>query len=157
MNAYRAKPLNFPWPALLYGVATIAALLLARHSPIPVAHGHGWVPWISGGILIIVAIWLDLWAVKTLLDRHTTILPYRSATCLVTYGPFRFTRNPIYLGYTLMMIGFGLATLNPWFFIMAVAAVMLTTLFAIRNEERHLLSRFGFEFERYCRHTTRWI
>ncbi|MCY1303944.1 hypothetical protein D3C71_2066730 [compost metagenome] len=84
-------------------------------------------------------------------------MPYRSATCLVTYGPFRFTRNPIYLGYTLMMVGFGLATLNPWFFITAIAAVMLTTVFAIRNEERHLLSRFGFEFERYCRHTSRWI
>ncbi|MGF6171908.1 methyltransferase family protein [Ensifer sp. 4252] len=157
MNAYRAKPLSFPWPALLYGTATIAALLLARYSPIPVAHGHGWVPWISGGILIATAIWLDLWAVKTLLDRHTAVLPHRCATCLVTYGPFRFTRNPIYLGYTLMMIGFGLITLNPWFFIMAVAAVMLTTIFAIRHEERHLLSRFGFEFERYCRHTSRWI
>ncbi|MBK5571348.1 isoprenylcysteine carboxylmethyltransferase family protein [Ensifer sp. 2YAB10] len=157
MNAYRAKPLNFPWPALLYGVATLAALVLARYSPIPVSHGHSWFPWISGGTLIVAAIWLDLWAVKTLLDRHTAVMPYRSATCLVTYGPFRFTRNPIYLGYTLMMVGFGLATLNPWFFITAIAAVMLTTLFAIRNEERHLLSRFGFEFERYCRHTSRWI
>jgi len=157
MNAYRAKPLTFPWPALLYGVATLAALVLGRDSPIPVAHGHSWFPWIIGGTLITVAIWLDLWAVKTLLDRHTAVMPYRSATCLVTYGPFRFTRNPIYLGYTLMMVGFGLATLNPWFFITAIAAVMLTTLFAIRNEERHLLSRFGFEFERYCRHTSRWI
>ncbi|HXV29307.1 MAG TPA: isoprenylcysteine carboxylmethyltransferase family protein, partial [Sinorhizobium sp.] len=68
-----------------------------------------------------------------------------------------FTRNPIYLGYTLVMVGIGLMTLNPWFFVMATVAVALTTLVAVRNEERHLLSRFGFEFERYCRHTARWI
>ncbi|WEX78732.1 isoprenylcysteine carboxylmethyltransferase family protein [Sinorhizobium numidicum] len=157
MNAYRAKPLSFPWPPLLYGAAVLLALVLSRLFPIPVSHGHSWMPWLTGGGLILLAVWLDLWAMKTLLDRHTAVLPNRCATCLVTCGPFRFTRNPIYLGYTLLMIGLGLMMLNPWFFIMAIAAVAVTTLFAIRNEERHLLSRFGFEFEIYCRHTTRWI
>jgi protein-S-isoprenylcysteine O-methyltransferase Ste14 len=157
MNAYRAKPLSFPWPPLLYGTAALIALILIRVYPIPVARGHGWVPWLSGGALILLAISIDLWAVKTLIERSTAVLPHRCATCLVTCGPFRFTRNPIYLGYTLVMIGVGLMTLNPWFFIMAIVAVTLTTLFAIRNEEQHLLSRFGFEFERYCRHTARWI
>ncbi|MCA1406774.1 isoprenylcysteine carboxylmethyltransferase family protein [Ensifer sp. IC3342] len=157
MNAYRAKPLNFPWPAVLYGAAVLAALIFNRFFPIPVANGHGWFAWLIGCALIFAAISIDLWAVKTLLDRHTAILPTRCATCLVTCGPFRFTRNPIYLGYTLLMIGAGLITANPWLFITAMAAVALTTVFVIRNEERHLLSRFGFEFERYCRRTARWI
>lgn len=157
MNAYRAKPLSFPWPPLVYGAAVLMALVLARHYPIPVAHGDGWAPWLLGGAMMLAAISLDIWAVKTLLERHTAVLPHRCATCLVTCGPFRFTRNPIYLGYTLAMIGLGLMTLNPWFFVMAIGTVIVTTLFAIRNEERHLLSRFGFEFERYCRHTTRWL
>ncbi|MEY9327252.1 methyltransferase family protein [Sinorhizobium fredii] len=157
MNAYRAKPLSFPWPPLIYGVAALAALALDRVFPIPVAHGHGWAPWLAGCALILLAALLDLWAVKTLLDRHTAVLLHRCATCLVTGGPFRFTRNPIYLGYTFVMVGLGLITLNPWFFVMGIFAVALTTLIAVRNEERQLLSRFGFEFERYCRHTTRWI
>ncbi|WP_331374105.1 methyltransferase family protein [Sinorhizobium chiapasense] len=157
MNAYRAKPLNFPWPAVLYGAAVLTALMVNRFFPIPVANGHGWFAWLIGGALIFTAISIDLWAVKTLLDRHTAILPTRCATCLVTCGPFRFTRNPIYLGYTLLMIGIGLITANPWLFIAAMAAVALMTVFVIRNEERHLLSRFGFEFERYCRRTARWI
>jgi protein-S-isoprenylcysteine O-methyltransferase Ste14 len=157
MNAYRAKPLSFPWPPLIYGSAVLFALVLAQFFPIPVAHGRGWFPWLLGSALVILAVFLDLWAVKSLLDRRTAVLPHRSATCLVTCGPFRFTRNPIYLGYTLLMIGIGLVTVNPWFFIAAIGAVALTTLVAIRKEERHLLSRFGFEFERYCRHTARWI
>jgi protein-S-isoprenylcysteine O-methyltransferase Ste14 len=94
---------------------------------------------------------------KTLIERHTAVLPHRRSSHLVTCGPFRLTRNPIYLGYTIMMVGCGLITLNPWFFIMASLAVALTTAFAVRNEELHLLSRFGFEFERYCRTTSRWI
>ncbi|MCA1492901.1 methyltransferase family protein [Sinorhizobium alkalisoli] len=157
MNAYRAKPLSFPWPPLIYGTAVLIALVLTRVYPIPVMNGQSWIPWLVGGALILTAIFLDLWAVKALLDRHTAVLPHRCATCLVTSGPFRYTRNPIYLGYTLVMTGAGLMSLNPWFFIMAILAVAATTLFAVRNEERHLLSRFGFEFERYCRHTTRWI
>ena len=157
MNAYRAKPLTFPWPALLYGVATLAALVLGRYYPIPVAHGHSWFPWIIGGILIVAAIWLDLWAVKTLLDRHTAVMPYRSATCLVTYGPFRFTRNPIYLGYTLATAGIGLVMLNPWCLVTAMVAAGVTSVVAIQREELHLLSRFGIDFERYCNGTARWI
>ncbi|PDT55305.1 MULTISPECIES: isoprenylcysteine carboxylmethyltransferase family protein [Sinorhizobium] len=157
MNAYRAKPLNFPWPPLIYGAAALAAVAVGRVFPIPVAHAHGWLPWLAGCALILLAALLDLWAVKALLERRTAVLPHRCATCLVTGGPFRFTRNPIYLGYTFAMVGLGLITLNPWFFVLGIVAVALTTLVAVRNEERHLLSRFGFEFERYCRHTTRWI
>ncbi|MGK9203870.1 isoprenylcysteine carboxylmethyltransferase family protein [Sinorhizobium sp. M4_45] len=157
MNAFRAKPLRFPWPPLLYGAAVLIALALGHLFPIPVAHEHSWILSLVGYGLVVLAITIDLWAVKTLLDRHTAVLPNRCATCLVTCGPFRFTRNPIYFSYTLAMTGLGLATINPWFFITAIAAVGLTTLFAIRKEERHLLSRFGFEFERYCRHTSRWI
>ncbi len=73
MNAYRAKPLNFPWPPFIYGAAVLIALALARLVPIPVAKGHGWFPWLIGAALIVLAISLDLWAVKSLLDRRTGV------------------------------------------------------------------------------------
>jgi protein-S-isoprenylcysteine O-methyltransferase Ste14 len=135
----------------------LGAVALGRSAPIAVAHSQGWIPWLAGAALVLTALFLDIWAMKTLIERHTAVLPHRGSSHLVTCGPFRFTRNPIYLGYTIMMVGFGLITLNPWFFILASASVALTTAFAIRNEELHLLSRFGFEFERYCRATSRWI
>lgn len=157
MNAYRAKPLTYPWPPLLYLAAFLGALALQRAVPISVIHSHGWGPWIAGSTLITIAVFLDIWAVKTLIERRTAVLPHRCSSHLVTCGPFRFTRNPIYLGYTMIMVGFGLITVNPWFILMASAAVAVTTAFAVRNEELHLLSRFGFEFERYCRVTSRWL
>ncbi|WP_455271884.1 methyltransferase family protein [Rhizobium herbae] len=157
MNAYRAKPLTYPWPPLLYVAAVLGAVVLGRSAPISVTHSHGWGPWLAGSVMIAVAVFLDIWAVKTLIERRTAVLPHRCSSHLVTCGPFRFTRNPIYLGDTIAMVGLGLITLNPWFIIMASAAVAVMTLFAVRNEELHLLSRFGFEFERYCRATSRWI
>ena len=84
-------------------------------------------------------------------------MPHRCATHLVTCGPFRYSRNPIYLGYTLMTTGIGLVLGNGWFLVGALIAALVTSYLAIRREESHLLSRFGFEFERYCRTTRRWI
>lgn len=132
-------------------MAMLCAVALGRSAPISVVHSHGWAPWLAGAGLITLAVSLDIWAMKTLIERQTAVMPHRSSSHLVTCGPFRFTRNPIYLGYTMLMVGFGLITLNPWFIILASMAV------AVINEELHLFSRYGFEFERYCRATSRWI
>lgn len=157
MNAYRLKPLNFPWPPLLYGAAIAVALLLDRFvGLLPSAKG-GLLFWIAGGLLALAAIALDFWALRTLWASHTTAMPHRCASRLVTDGPFRYTRNPIYLGYTLMTIAFGLLTGNAWFFVTALGAALITTIIAIRCEEMHLLARFGVDFERYCKRTRRWI
>jgi protein-S-isoprenylcysteine O-methyltransferase Ste14 len=157
MNAYRMKPLAFPWPPLIYGAAIAVAFLLQAYFPIAVAETNIWFARAAGGVLILSAAVLDVWAMRTLLDNHTTILPNRCSTHLVTSGPYRYTRNPIYLGYTLATAGLGLAVLNPWCIVTAMLAAGLTSIVAIKREELHLLSRFGIDFERYCNGTTRWI
>lgn len=157
MNAYRLKPLNFPWPPILFGTAIAAALLLDRFVGILPKAGSGLAFWIAGGLLAAAAVALDFWALKTLWASHTTAMPHRCASRLVTDGPFRYSRNPIYLGYTLMTIAFGLLTGNAWFFVTAIAAAAVTNIIAIRCEEMHLLARFGVDFERYCKRTRRWI
>ncbi|MDI7864034.1 isoprenylcysteine carboxylmethyltransferase family protein [Rhizobiaceae bacterium n13] len=157
MNAYRSRPLNFPWPPLLYGAAMLCAIVLHRFYELPSPELNSTIAWAGGALMIVLAVSLDIWAIRTLIDSDTTILPHRCATHLVTRGPFRFTRNPIYLGYTLMTAAMGLLTGNAWFFVMAVLAALMTTFVAIRHEERHLLARFGIEYENYCKNTRRWV
>ena len=157
MNAYRSKPLNFPWPILLYSAAILTALVLDHFVPLPLPAFARSLAFVAGGLLTIGAILLGLWAAKTLIDSETTISTHRCTTYLVTRGPFRYTRNPTYLGYTLVTIGFGLLTGNAWFFLSGAVAALATTAIVIRSEEMHLLSRFGFEFEHYCRRTRRWV
>ena len=157
MNAYRMKPLAFPWPPLIYALALGCAVLLQSHMPLTVAENHVWVERFFGTALIATAVMLDVWAMRTLIDCHTTVMPNRCSTYLVTSGPYRFTRNPIYLGYTLAMAGIGLVMLNPWCLVVAIPAALATQFLAVRREELHLLSRFGIDFERYCHATARWI
>ncbi len=85
------------------------------------------------------------------------MLPHRGSRCLVTSGPFRWSRNPIYLGNTLLLTGIGLATGNGWFVIMAIAAALVIQKLAIEREEQHLRALFGEDYEAYCRTTRRWI
>lgn len=157
MNAYRLKPLRFPWPPLLYAGAVLSAIVLNRFVALPALHLHNVLAWSIGAILVVAGVVLSVWAVKTLVECKTTFLPNRCASHLVTRGPFRLSRNPIYLGYTLVTAGIGLLSGNSWFLVMAILCAIAITFIAIRYEERHLLARFGIEFEHYCKQTRRWI
>ncbi len=116
-----------------------------------------WGSAIIGCVLIAVSGAIGLWACATLRDGHTTIMPNRCTTHLVTNGPYRFSRNPIYLSYSFLTLGFGLVTQNSWFFILTPIVGVLTYSVVIRAEELHLLARFGFDFEHYRRKTRCWI
>lgn len=72
-------------------------------------------------------------------------------------GPFRFSRNPIYLANTLLLIGIGLAAGNGWFVPLALLMAVLVDRLAIRREERHLAIRFGNAWIDYAAATPRWL
>jgi protein-S-isoprenylcysteine O-methyltransferase Ste14 len=75
----------------------------------------------------------------------------------VTWGPFRFSRNPIYLGNTLLLIGIGIAGGNYWFVLGALVSALLVDRLAIRREEQHLAARFGEAWTNYAQSTPRWL
>jgi protein-S-isoprenylcysteine O-methyltransferase Ste14 len=99
----------------------------------------------------------DLWAAVTLYRERTTILPHRAATRLVTRGPFRITRNPIYVGNTVAIVGLALAVGNAWLIVFGLVAAILVDRLAIQREEIHLSNRFGDAWALYRSHTPRWL
>ena len=101
MNAYRVKPMKFPWTAVVYLVAVLLALALHRMKPLDIA-SEWQMPLEAVGILSATAgIWLVGWGYAKLLRYRTALLSSSPTTHLVTSGPYRYTRNPVYLGYTL--------------------------------------------------------
>ena len=84
-------------------------------------------------------------------------MPHRRVDRLVTNGPFRFRRNPIYLGEVFIMLGLAEATKNVWFVAAALGFALLVTWLAILPEERHLEARFGEDWRRYKETARRWI
>jgi protein-S-isoprenylcysteine O-methyltransferase Ste14 len=158
MNAYRAKPLRYPWPPILYLAGILTALLAGRIAALaPLPSPHPFLLPSIGLAVAVTALSLDIWAVRTLMERQTPVLDSGCARHLVTCGPFRFSRNPIYLAYTLFTLSLGLISGNSWFFVAAAVSLAATRIIAIPSEERHLDARFGFDYERYRQRTRRWI
>lgn len=157
MNAYKSRPLKYPWPSMLYTLALLIALGLHRLFPLQVVNeGRTWLQ-ILGVLLFVAGLALIFWALRKLLHHRTSILSTRRTSHLVTSGPFRLTRNPVYLGYALVMLALGLIASCAWMIAASLITATLIHLYVIRREEKHLLARFGFEFERYCRRTRAWI
>lgn len=155
---YRMKPLKYPWPPLLYlGACVIAVLLDDYVASAPLIDPKGTIALIAGAMIATGAIAFNVWAIHTLMLHYSSLSLHQSKRPLITDGPYRYSRNPIYLGYTLLMVAGGLMLGNGWLMIAAPIAALLTTLIAIRYEELHQLVRFGVDFERYCQRTRRWI
>lgn len=149
------RPNRLPWPPILFGSAALAAWVAGMAVPLP---------WLSAAWLV-VAGWgvmaaglaLDLWAMAVMTRRRANILPHRAATALVTDGPFAWSRNPIYLGNTLLLTGCAAAFGYAWFLAAAAVAALAVTALAIRREEAHLAARFGAEWSAYAARTSRWF
>jgi len=97
------------------------------------------------------------WAVVTM-RRHGASIPTHTATdAIVAEGPFRISRNPIYLSMMLLLVGIGCWANSIWFLLWTVLAVVLLTVFVIKPEERYLEGKLDERYLRYKRQVRRWI
>ncbi|MCB2113816.1 MAG: isoprenylcysteine carboxylmethyltransferase family protein [Parvularculaceae bacterium] len=110
-----------------------------------------------GGLMIIVALGLVLSSVQIFAEKGQGLRPATPASQLFQKGPYKFSRNPIYLAMVVFGAGFGVATSNVW--IIATTAILgaIFHFFVILPEERYLARRFGDEYAAYKARVRRWI
>lgn len=115
-------------------------------------------PWNLLGILPLAAgIALNLLADQAFHQAETTVKPFEASRALLTDGVFRITRNPMYLGYLLILLGVGLLLRSATpFLVIPVFGFLMVQVF-IRAEERMLAETFGPAWESYVRRVRRWI
>lgn len=89
----------------------------------------------------------------------TTVNPLRpgSASHLVTSGIYRYSRNPMYLGHAVILLGWAIYLHNFVAFVAVPAFVLYISRFQIGPEERHLYARFADEYTAFCRRSPRWL
>ena len=132
-------------------------LMLALHFLLPV-YKIVPTPWNLLGILpLVCGIALNLIADKAFHQVQTTVKPFEESTALLTTGVFRLTRNPMYLGYLLILLGVALIvrSVTPYAVIL-VFAVLMGRVF-IRVEEQMLEKQFGQDWVEYAQEVRRWV
>jgi protein-S-isoprenylcysteine O-methyltransferase Ste14 len=107
--------------------------------------------------LIAVSVALFALSLHRFRKWNTSVVPGKPATALVTDGPYRFSRNPIYLAFTLFSVGIGVAADLPWLFGLLVPALLVIRWGVVAREERYMERRFGEAYRRYKATVRRWV
>jgi protein-S-isoprenylcysteine O-methyltransferase Ste14 len=112
---------------------------------------------ITGWVLIVAGMLLLLWALLTFARARTAILPSRPASTIVATGPFRYSRNPMYVGFSAVYIGLSLLMSMAWPLLLLPLVLLSLYALVIRREEYYLGHAFGDEYAAYRSRVRRWL
>ncbi len=144
----------FP-PPLIPGAFLALAAALQRFLPLPQpARAIVGVP---AGACVVVSVLVSLAALGLFFAAHENPLPETSTHKLVLRGPYRFSRNPMYLAMVLLYLGLGLWWACLWTLVFVPLVVWVMSAYVIRREERYLAGKFGDDYRTYCARVRRWL
>lgn len=107
--------------------------------------------------LIVGGLLLDGMAAGLFRRRGTAVEPWKPTTILLVEGPYRFSRNPIYLGFAITYLGLAIA-MDSWIaLILLVPCLFVIDRFVIQREERYLSLKFGAAYDAYRQKVRRWL
>jgi len=115
------------------------------------------VAWLAGWLLSVASLFLIIPALRSFRSAHTSMIPIRPASSLVTDGVYGITRNPMYFSLLLLYAGISIALNLWWPIVLAPALILAIDRIVIAREEAYLLRRFGDEYRRYRERVRRWI
>ena len=142
-------------PPLLYLAAFLVVLLLRWIRPWPILSPH-LVPWVGIGLLL-AGLAIGIPGRLALRSAGTSVKPTQPTTAIVMRGPYRFTRNPLYVGLTCFFVGLTLAFDTGWGFVVLVPLLVVMHFGVVRREESYLERKFGEEYRQYRGRVRRYL
>jgi protein-S-isoprenylcysteine O-methyltransferase Ste14 len=142
-------------PPLLYVFPFVAGLLLHWMHPVVLLPRSITAP--LGVVLVALGLALAGAAMIAFRRARTSPIPVKPTTAIVETGPYRFTRNPMYVGLTLLYLGLTLWVGSLWPLLLLPVALFALQRFVIAREERYLEAKFGDQYLRYKARVRRWI
>lgn len=155
MDAPTDRPGVVVLPPLLYLGALVAgtALEFVRPWDLRIATVARWI----AGALGVAALALAVRARVTFERAGTNVNPMRPAIALVESGPFRFSRNPMYVAMTVFYLAIAFATRVGWFLILLGPVLAVMHWGVVLREERYLSGKFGAPYDEYRRRVRRYV
>jgi len=145
-------------PPLIGAIAVALGLLLDRLLPAYVLWALLSVPLrvIACVVLMGGGAALALAAERRFHGAGTEVKPWKPSTALVTGGIFRYLRNPMYVGATMLLAGFSIGFASDWTLVMTIVFVLVIHFGVVRREERYLEAKFGDAYRAYKAQTPRY-
>ena len=113
--------------------------------------------WVGGAIVVGAILGLGFWSVLLLRRSGQSENPWKPTTRIMERGPFRVTRNPMYLQMILVCVGAAVLLMNWWVLALTPVGGWLLQWLAIRPEEAYLERKFGAAYLAYKRRVRRWL
>ena len=141
-------------PPPLIALASIGAgWLLGKAVPLALP---AWAIW-PGGVLVLAGVGLAIWAERCFKAVGTAAMPWKPTTVIATAGPYRFTRNPMYLGLLAAQLGTGLMLREAWIVLLAGLTFVVLHVGVVLREEAYLSAKFGADYDSWRDRTRRWL
>jgi protein-S-isoprenylcysteine O-methyltransferase Ste14 len=140
-------------PPVMVGGALAGGWGLQRLAPVPLGPP---LPEL-GMAVIFAALALIGWALLVLVKAGNDPRPDKPDSSMVEAGPFRFSRNPIYLGFLVAVAGFALRWGDLWGWVALAASHLMLDRLVVAREEAYLATRFGAAYAAYRRRVRRWV
>lgn len=148
---------RFP-PPILFVLGIGVAWLVGRVVPLPLVPDiFRPVSLLAGYVAMVLASATITWAMLTFRRADTGIYPNQPATSIVARGPYCFSRNPMYVGLTVLNLGIALVANSMWMIAALPIVLWMLTVLVIRREEAYLSSAFGESYAEYRRSVRRWL
>jgi protein-S-isoprenylcysteine O-methyltransferase Ste14 len=149
-----AANLGLARPPIIYCSAIVTGLVLHFAWPIPFVPKLG-MP--LGAMIAVLAATLFFWSIGTFHSVGTPVPGNRPTTAIVKFGPYRLSRNPIYLAFSLFQTAIALGVNDAWILVTLLPAISLMSFVVIPREERYLEAHFGDEYAKYKARVRRWL
>jgi protein-S-isoprenylcysteine O-methyltransferase Ste14 len=143
-------------PPIAWALAVLVGLALNWLMPLPFMPAAVPAAWL-GGAVFAVALALFAWAIVTITKAGSNVPTNMPTTTIVDSGPYRFTRNPIYLGMFLALLGLAMAFDSLWLLAAFVPFALVIRYGVVAREEAYLERRFGEVYRRYRSRVRRWL
>lgn len=144
-------------PPLIFLAFLAAAAVLEAIIPLPVLAGQALARYLAGAVLAVCGFVLIFMAAGRFNAAGTNIPPTLPTTALVVDGIYRRTRNPFYLGTTLIYLGLGVAAGSFWAIALVVPLLWVINTGVIAREEQYLERKFGDDYRAYKARVRRWV
>lgn len=147
---------RFPPPLVFLGAIVLGVIVQRKAVPLSLVFARGLR---LAAAVLILACGVSLVASARILFKRTgqNPIPWKPTPELILQGPYRFTRNPMYAGATLFVIGLGLAVNNLWISLFAAPALLVVHFIAVLPEERYLAAKFGENYRSFLAQVRRYL